>query len=394
MPASVDLVQPTLAVMPGETVSTTIRVTNTGRIVDELSFDVLGDAGGYTTIEPARVPLFPGAHGETTITFRPPRGHVAGRRQRPVRDPRPLAGGPGVLVRGRGQPSDRRAHGRGRAPRAPDVDRLADSGRARATASRSRTTATPRHASDSRLPTPTSGSPSRSRSRSSRSRPAAARSRRSREGPESDDDRRTGDAAVPGVGRPRWGGPDHARRHDRPAPDTRRRHQPDPDARRRRRASWASSPPRPCRCSYPRRDASPRRRASRGPRPPRPRCRPADRPRRRRRRRRISPRHPPPGPPRSTTAASSPSRAGTEPPETESPSATHHPALVAPRPSRSGSSISAWRPAGHHPRDADPERPNHPGPEQLDRRAGLFPSFPPASGGPANGVGSQRGPGA
>src|SRR6478672_8478996 len=74
MPASVDLVQPTLGVMPGEAVSTTIRVTNTGRIVDELSFDVLGDAAAYTTIEPARVPLFPGAHGETTITFRPPRG--------------------------------------------------------------------------------------------------------------------------------------------------------------------------------------------------------------------------------------------------------------------------------------------------------------------------------
>jgi hypothetical protein len=73
MPASVDLVTTGLAVTPGQTVTTTIRLTNTGRIVDEFSFDVLGDAAAYATIEPQRLPLFPGASGEAKVTFSPPR---------------------------------------------------------------------------------------------------------------------------------------------------------------------------------------------------------------------------------------------------------------------------------------------------------------------------------
>jgi hypothetical protein len=73
MPASVDLVTQGLAVTPGEAVSTTIRMTNTGRIVDEFALDVLGDASAYATIDPPRLPLFPGASGEATVTFRPPR---------------------------------------------------------------------------------------------------------------------------------------------------------------------------------------------------------------------------------------------------------------------------------------------------------------------------------
>lgn len=71
MPASVDLVQPALAVTPGGSVSTTIRLTNTGRIVDEFALDVLGDAASYATVDPPRLPLFPNASGEATITFRP-----------------------------------------------------------------------------------------------------------------------------------------------------------------------------------------------------------------------------------------------------------------------------------------------------------------------------------
>ncbi len=74
MPASVDLVQADLAVQPGEAISTTVRLMNTGRIVDELSLEVLGAAAAYATIAPSQVPLFPGARGEATITFRPPRG--------------------------------------------------------------------------------------------------------------------------------------------------------------------------------------------------------------------------------------------------------------------------------------------------------------------------------
>jgi hypothetical protein len=78
VPANVDLVNPNLAVQPGEAVSTTIRLTNTGRIVDELTLEVIGDAAAYATVQPAQVALFPGAQGEATVSFRPPRGPMPG----------------------------------------------------------------------------------------------------------------------------------------------------------------------------------------------------------------------------------------------------------------------------------------------------------------------------
>src|SRR5437868_11279706 len=73
MPATVDLLTQDHAVAPGNSVTTTIRLTNTGRIVDELTLEILGDAAPYATVEPAVVPLFPGARADATVTFRPPR---------------------------------------------------------------------------------------------------------------------------------------------------------------------------------------------------------------------------------------------------------------------------------------------------------------------------------
>ena len=74
MPATVDIVTPNLVVNPGEAVSTQLRLTNTGRVVDEITVEILGDAGPFASVDPAALPLFPGAHGVVTVTFRPPRG--------------------------------------------------------------------------------------------------------------------------------------------------------------------------------------------------------------------------------------------------------------------------------------------------------------------------------
>jgi hypothetical protein len=50
-----------------------VRLRNTGAGVDEFTFQVLGDASAWATVEPPKVSLFPGAEGTTTITFAPPR---------------------------------------------------------------------------------------------------------------------------------------------------------------------------------------------------------------------------------------------------------------------------------------------------------------------------------
>ena len=73
MGASVTLVTPAVAVEPGQSVTITVKVRNTGTVVDELVLDVLGDAAGWATVEPGTVNLFPGAEGEARAIFSPPR---------------------------------------------------------------------------------------------------------------------------------------------------------------------------------------------------------------------------------------------------------------------------------------------------------------------------------
>ena len=73
MGASVTLVTPAGAVEPGSTVSIAIKVRNTGTVVDEFALDVLGDAAGWATVAPPSLNLFPGAEGDATATFSPPR---------------------------------------------------------------------------------------------------------------------------------------------------------------------------------------------------------------------------------------------------------------------------------------------------------------------------------
>jgi len=71
--ASVTLVTPAVSVEPGQTISIDIKVRNTGTVVDEFVFDVLGDAAGWAVVEPASVSLFPGAEGTAKAVFSPPR---------------------------------------------------------------------------------------------------------------------------------------------------------------------------------------------------------------------------------------------------------------------------------------------------------------------------------
>ena len=71
--ASVTLVTPAVAVEPGQSVSVTVKVRNTGSVVDEFALDVLGDAAAWAAVDPPTVNLFPGAEAEATAVFRPPR---------------------------------------------------------------------------------------------------------------------------------------------------------------------------------------------------------------------------------------------------------------------------------------------------------------------------------
>jgi hypothetical protein len=62
-----------LAVEPGGEASCEVRVKNRGRIVDEFTFEVVGDTAPWATVEPPTVSLMPGTEGTAQLLFRPPR---------------------------------------------------------------------------------------------------------------------------------------------------------------------------------------------------------------------------------------------------------------------------------------------------------------------------------
>jgi len=71
--AGVVLVPGVVAAVPGGESSCTVRVRNTGSVVDSYTITVLGEPAAWATPMPAVLSLFPGAEGEATISFRPPR---------------------------------------------------------------------------------------------------------------------------------------------------------------------------------------------------------------------------------------------------------------------------------------------------------------------------------
>ncbi|MEU8224669.1 hypothetical protein [Kribbella sp. NPDC048915] len=73
MAATVTLSTESLAVVPGETGSCEIRITNTGRLVDQFSLRLVGVDGDWVTLESATLNLMPGSSGQASITFAPPK---------------------------------------------------------------------------------------------------------------------------------------------------------------------------------------------------------------------------------------------------------------------------------------------------------------------------------
>src|SRR3954463_4744903 len=73
MSASATIPPTPLHVEPGSEVSVFVQVRNTGEIVDQYTFEVLGEAAQWARLDPPELSLFPGAEGEIKVSFKPPR---------------------------------------------------------------------------------------------------------------------------------------------------------------------------------------------------------------------------------------------------------------------------------------------------------------------------------
>jgi hypothetical protein len=73
MSASATIPPTPLQVEPGSEVSVFVQVRNTGEIVDQYTFEVLGEAAQWAKLDPPELSLFPGAEGEIKVSFAPPR---------------------------------------------------------------------------------------------------------------------------------------------------------------------------------------------------------------------------------------------------------------------------------------------------------------------------------
>ncbi|MGW4057028.1 COG1470 family protein [Amycolatopsis sp. NPDC004747] len=73
MGATATLSEAGLVAEPGQETSCTVTIRNAGQVVDQFTVDVVGDASGWATAEPATVNLMPGETGTVTVRFAPPR---------------------------------------------------------------------------------------------------------------------------------------------------------------------------------------------------------------------------------------------------------------------------------------------------------------------------------
>jgi hypothetical protein len=73
MGATASVLPETLSVEPGGETSVFVQVTNTGDVVDEFTFEVLGEAARWTTLDPPAMSLYPGSEREVRLVFAPPR---------------------------------------------------------------------------------------------------------------------------------------------------------------------------------------------------------------------------------------------------------------------------------------------------------------------------------
>jgi hypothetical protein len=73
MAATATLANKTVKVTPGGEAISEVRVRNSGTVVDQFTLEVLGDPAAWAIVEPAVVPLFPGAEATARIRFKPPK---------------------------------------------------------------------------------------------------------------------------------------------------------------------------------------------------------------------------------------------------------------------------------------------------------------------------------
>jgi len=73
MAATATLASKAVNVTPGGEAVSEVRVRNSGTVVDQFTLEVLGDASAWAIVEPAVIPLFPGAEAVARIRFKPPK---------------------------------------------------------------------------------------------------------------------------------------------------------------------------------------------------------------------------------------------------------------------------------------------------------------------------------
>jgi hypothetical protein len=73
MAATATLASKAVIVTPGGEAVSEVRVRNSGTVVDQFTLEVLGDASAWAIVEPAVIPLFPGAEAVARIRFKPPK---------------------------------------------------------------------------------------------------------------------------------------------------------------------------------------------------------------------------------------------------------------------------------------------------------------------------------
>ncbi|MFD8812087.1 hydrolytic protein [Streptomyces sp. NPDC059627] len=75
MTVTTHLDPPSVSVAPGGEQQVTVRIRNEGDIVESYRLEVVGDASGWSEVEPPALSLLPGDSGTARLTLRPPRSH-------------------------------------------------------------------------------------------------------------------------------------------------------------------------------------------------------------------------------------------------------------------------------------------------------------------------------
>ncbi|MEV5987438.1 hypothetical protein AB0L85_20880 [Streptomyces sp. NPDC052051] len=76
MSVSASLDESSVTVEPGGEADLAVRVLNSGTIVEECRFEVVGPCADWATVEPESLSLYPGATGNATVRLRPPRNSL------------------------------------------------------------------------------------------------------------------------------------------------------------------------------------------------------------------------------------------------------------------------------------------------------------------------------